>query len=239
MALTISDSNLANFSDAAVFVHPDAGLALIRDLAALSIPGASLFPTRSTTVEGRGRRPVHVQRHDQQLERGRPGQLRHRGRHRLAQPDRAGPAEQHVLQQPDRPGHRTPPTSLRPPTRSTTRSTGWRWTTSSPTPRPPRSMATGQEFGSQAQYNLYWQNGSNLDAQRHHHRRLRRELRCGPRQPRVRRPGRRQLPAHGQLGGDRRGAERNRPAARRATRSSRPSPRCSPPSAASAPTPPA
>ena len=54
MALTISNSNLANFSEAAVFVHPDVGLALIRDLAALATPGASLFPMRSTTSKGEG-----------------------------------------------------------------------------------------------------------------------------------------------------------------------------------------
>src|SRR5262249_21038370 len=53
MAMTISNSNLDHFSDAAVFVHPDLGNALDRDLSVLASGGIPT-PVRDTTVKGQG-----------------------------------------------------------------------------------------------------------------------------------------------------------------------------------------
>jgi hypothetical protein len=53
MAITISDSNLANFSDAAVFVHPTSANALVRDLSVLTT-GGSPSPARDANRRGEG-----------------------------------------------------------------------------------------------------------------------------------------------------------------------------------------
>ena len=76
--MTISNSNLANFSDAAVFVHPDAGQRPDPRPVGAGTPGASLFPARSTTVKGEGVVLFMVNNTITQLGRRRPGQLRDR-----------------------------------------------------------------------------------------------------------------------------------------------------------------
>ncbi len=67
MMFTIDDSNLSDFSDAAVFVHPDSVNSLYVDYTGQQVATVAPFPARGS-LAGEPVVPLHVQRHDLQLE---------------------------------------------------------------------------------------------------------------------------------------------------------------------------
>ena len=114
MAMTISDSTLANFQDAAVFTHPDSGNALYRDFTGQTGNATDPAILRSG-LKGQAGRPVHVQRHDLQhhgqpavepVRRWRAGQLGEHRRHQRRKPDDGDDPQLDVL--PDQPSPSEP-----------------------------------------------------------------------------------------------------------------------------------
>ena len=86
MSFTIADSNLADFSDAAVFVHPDATGAIDFDwTGATGGVGADAHRPDPQRPGRRAGLPLHVQRHDLELRPGRAHQLHDRRRHQRRQ----------------------------------------------------------------------------------------------------------------------------------------------------------
>jgi hypothetical protein len=161
MAMTISGSNLSNFSVAAVFVHPTAADSLVRDLSALTTPGAPLFPTRSTTVKGEG---AVVYMYNDTISNSGVGVLANAdttGVTTLPSPIYVVLLNNTFYNNPIGVETNAPPFSpgTNPFTDSVTMLAMDNIFSNSTTAA---IQATGQQFGSEAQYNLYWQNGSNL-----------------------------------------------------------------------------
>ena len=98
MSFTIEDSNLADFSDAAVFVHPDTN-AIDRGLDRRQRRRRHYAHRPDPQQPGRrARLPLHVQRHDLQFRPGRAHQLPDRQRLHRRQRLPGDPPEHHVLQ---------------------------------------------------------------------------------------------------------------------------------------------
>src|SRR5262249_8198804 len=159
MAMTISSSNLDNFSDAAVFVHPDSGNALTRDLSLVST-GATPFPVRDSTLKGEGVVLFMVN-----------NTITNSGVGIQANSDNVGvtaiPSPIELVMLNNTFYNNTIGQDTEAPVASSTTppndSVYWLsmdniFTNSSNT----AILSNGQEYGSQAQYNLYFGNGSNL-----------------------------------------------------------------------------
>ena len=104
MTFTISDSNLGNFSDAAVFVHPGRCRLELDWTPTIANPA---LPTASDAyAPGRARLPLHVQRHDLELGRECRSICRINSENGNDTTGESGysspPLEQHVLQDHDR-----------------------------------------------------------------------------------------------------------------------------------------
>ena len=230
MSFTIADSNLADFSDAAVFVHPDRRM-----------PSTSTGPAPPADHRRRahradpqrpGRRaglPLHVQRHDLELRPGRAHQLpdRQRLQRRQRLPGRSSrTARSTTIRyaiQTVAPAHSDGPRQqLRQRRAAGDERHLRRLDDASPwTSWDHRRGPRGQNAFSQLQYNLFYNNNTNIVSTTNR-RRLRGQRGRELRQSRLRRPGRRSLDAtaenfelESEFAGDRRRPQRDRAAGRR------------------------
>ena len=187
MAVRISDSNLNDFSDAGVFVHPMSANALVRTVSAT---GASA-PARGT-LEGEG---VTLYMYNDTISNTPQGV--HVNSESVDDSSGESPMQLVLLNNtfyndpfaiqtiaPQFNGHELAcPTSSR-----------WRWTTSSTGRRASRSTSRARRAMSTLEYNLFF-NNTHQPRRHDHRRRLPGQRRRRLRQPRVRRRGDRELRA--------------------------------------------